>query len=71
MVKKSDVYGEIHKSSVSKIVIQKGQYKGQDRLDLRLWISNDNKNWIATKSGINIPWDSVSEFKEIVKKIKE
>lgn len=71
MVKDAKVYGEIHKSSQSKIIIQKSKYKGKNSLDLRLWISDDTKNWIPTKSGISIAWDDVQELKEIVKKIKD
>lgn len=66
---KSKVIGEIHRTHLSKVIIQEGEYRGVKRLDIRLWVKAED-DWIATKSGVSIPSDNIPDFKEIIKKIK-
>ena len=63
--------GEMDKSSTEKIVVTLGEYKGKQRIDMRVYFQPDADpgNWKPTKKGINIDLDSWGEFKDLVGKV--
>lgn len=62
--------GEIHLKESSVLLIKKTNYKGQDRIDFRVWLNSANYKG-PTKQGFALPMDKIDEFTEIVKKMKE
>jgi len=62
--------GEIQLKETSVLVIKKTNYKGQDRVDFRVWL-NSLKYKGPTKQGFALSMDKVDEFINIVKGMKE
>lgn len=42
--------------------IEKKEYQGRERLDIRLYFEDDEGEWRPTKKGVGIPLDRVEEF---------
>ncbi len=59
---------ELFKNHLTKIIIQRGKYKGKERIDIRQWVCLDDvgNKWIPTKAGCNIPVELLEDFKDIV-----
>ncbi len=66
--------GEIQLKESSVLVIKKTNYKGQDRIDFRVWL-NSSKYKGPTRQGFVLTMDKVDDFVDIVnnmsKKLKE
>ncbi len=62
--------GEIELKTGAVLVIKKTNYKGQDRVDFRVWL-NTAKYKGPTKQGFQLMMDKVDDFIGIVEKMKE
>ncbi len=65
------VIGEIDKSSVEKVRATLSEYKGQDRIDIRVFFlpdTTESDTWLPTKKGINIAVGAWPEFKQLIEK---
>lgn len=62
--------GEIELKTGAVLVIKKTNYKGQDRIDFRVWL-NTAKYKGPTKQGFQLMMDKVDKFVEIVEGMKE
>ncbi len=69
--KKSIPTNEIFKNHLTKIIVQRGKYKGKERVDIRQWVCIDENtdHWIPTKAGCNFPIDLLDEFQDIVNRV--
>lgn len=61
---------EFDVSDRTKLKLQIGEYKDQERIDLRLYLKVDNE-FIPTKKGINFSSEWLDRFIEMVEKLKE
>lgn len=69
--KKKDIkLGEIELREGSVLVIKKTTYKGDDRVDFRVWM-NTARYKGPTKQGFVLPMGKIEEFIAIVKGMKE
>jgi hypothetical protein len=68
--KKDVKLGEIELKEGSVLVIKKVNYKGEDRIDFRVWM-NSPKYKGPTKQGFVLRMDKIDDFVEIVSKMKE
>lgn len=59
---------EVKKNAV--LVIKKTNYKGEDRIDFRVWL-NSPKYKGPTKQGFVLPMDKIDEFVEVVEGMKK
>lgn len=62
--------GEIELREGAVLVIKKTNYKGDDRIDFRVWL-NSAKYKGPTKQGFVLTMDKVDDFIEIVEKMKK
>ena len=62
--------GEFQLKENAVLVIKKTSYKGNERIDFRVWL-NSPKYKGPTKQGFALPMDKIDDFVEIVKKMKE
>jgi len=62
--------GEFQLKDYSVLVIKKTNYKGEDRIDFRVWL-NSPKYKGPTKQGFVVTMDKIDAFIEAVEKIKE
>jgi len=62
--------GEIQLKESSVLVIKKTSYKGQDRIDFRVWL-NSPKYKGPTKQGFALPMDKIDDFVGIVEGMKK
>ena len=62
---------EIEKNTLEKIVATMGEFKGKQRIDIRIYFQDDNDEWRPTKKGINLGLDDQKEFKDLVGEIDQ
>jgi len=62
--------GEIETRENSFLVIKKTNYKGQDRIDFRVWL-NSPKYKGPTRQGFVLTMDKIDDFVEIVNNMKK
>ena len=53
-----------------KIILSVGNYRGEERIDLRQSVLVD-KDWILTRKGINFSVEWIDKFIEMVEKLKD
>jgi len=58
------VTGEMQENALEKIVATLAEYKGKQRVDIRVRYQDDNQEWIPTKKGINLGLNSWKEKKD-------
>lgn len=67
--------GEFQITDNKKLVLAIGEYKGDERIDLRQYIKvkakKDEDKWIATRKGINFDAEWLDGFVEMVKKLED
>ncbi len=61
--------GEIELREGAHLVIKKTNYKGEDRIDFRVWL-NSARYKGPTKQGFVLTMDKVDEFLELVENMK-
>ena len=64
--------GEIPKSALEKIVATLGEYKGKQRIDIRVYYQPDVSEpdkWLPTKKGLSLSPDNWPDFKKLVGKV--
>jgi hypothetical protein len=62
--------GEMELREGAVLVIKKTNYKGEDRIDFRVWL-NTARYKGPTKQGFVLTMDKVDDFIEIVEKMKK
>jgi hypothetical protein len=62
--------GEIELREGSVLLIKKTNYKGDDRIDFRVWMNSPTYKG-PTKQGFVVPMDKIDEFVAIVSGMKE
>jgi hypothetical protein len=62
--------GEFHLKENAVLVIKKTNYKGQDRIDFRVWL-NSPKYKGPTKQGFVLPMDKIDDFVNVVNNMKK
>ncbi|MBA7552215.1 hypothetical protein ES705_44770 [subsurface metagenome] len=66
---------ELEVTDNKKLVLAIGEYKGDERIDLRQYIKvkakKDEDKYIATKKGINFNSEWLDGFVEMVKKLED
>jgi hypothetical protein len=62
--------GELQLRESSVLVIKKTNYKGEDRIDFRVWL-NSAKYKGPTKQGFVLTMDKIDDFIEIVNNMKK
>ncbi len=62
--------GEFELRNGAVLVIKKTNYKGEDRIDFRVWL-NTAKYKGPTKQGFQLKMDQINDFVEIVKRMKD
>ena len=60
---------ELQTTDNVKIILNKGEYRGSERIDLRQYFLKDGE-YIATKKGINFNAEWVDKFLEMVNKLQ-
>ena len=66
--------GEIQKNAFEKIIANLVEYKGKQRIDIRVHFLPDQAEpykWVPTKKGLNLAPDNWKKFKELIAKIDE
>ena len=53
-----------------RIILSIGEYRGEERVDLRQSVLVD-KDWIITKKGINFSAEWIDRFVEMAEKLKD
>lgn len=53
-----------------RIVLSIGEYRGEERIDLRQSVLVD-KEWILTRKGINFSTEWIDKFLKMVEKLKD
>ncbi|MBA7513343.1 hypothetical protein ES705_05375 [subsurface metagenome] len=61
---------ELEISDNKKLVLSMGEYRDQERIDLRQYVKVDN-NYIPTKRGVNFNSEWVDGFITMVEKLKD
>lgn len=62
--------GEFQLKENSVLVIKKTNYKGNDRIDFRVWLNSPNYKG-PTKQGFALSMDKIDDFVEIVNNMKK
>lgn len=62
--------GEIQLKENAILVIKKTNYKGQDRIDFRVWL-NSSKYKGPTRQGFQLTLDKIDMFVDIVENMKK
>lgn len=62
--------GEIELREGAVLVIKKTNYKGEDRIDFRVWLDSPNYKG-PTKQGFVLRMDKIDEFVKIVEEMKK
>jgi hypothetical protein len=62
--------GEIELKQSATLVIKKTSYKGNDRVDFRVWLNSPTYKG-PTKQGFALPMEKVDDFVEIVNGMKK
>jgi len=57
-------------SDRKKIVLSIGEYRGEERIDLRQSVLID-KNWVITRKGISLSVEWIEKFIEMIEKLKD
>jgi len=64
--------GELEINDKSKLVLSLGEYKNQDRVDLRMYVKSKNENKeIPTKKGIYFDQEWLPDFVKMVRKLEK
>ncbi|MFC1621703.1 transcriptional coactivator p15/PC4 family protein [Candidatus Omnitrophota bacterium] len=59
--------GKFEKSPTEEVRGQIRNYKGRDRIDIRVWVdSKDGKERIPIPKGISLPIELMPEFKKLI-----
>jgi hypothetical protein len=66
-----EIIGELKIKDNVKLVLSHGEFKGNNRIDLRQHFLNDKEEWIVTRKGINFDSEWVDKFLELVEKLKD
>lgn len=72
-IKKGDIMKLIDEFDVSdrvKLKLQVGEYRDQERIDIRQYILVDGE-FIASKKGVNFSSEWLDRFLEMIEKLKE
>ncbi|MCC7574563.1 transcriptional coactivator p15/PC4 family protein [Candidatus Woesearchaeota archaeon] len=64
------ILGELFVTDNTKLVLSKGEFKGQERIDLRTEFNKDGE-FIKTRKGINFNAEWVDDFIKLVEKLKD
>ena len=67
----SDLIFELGKNSRETIRYSLGEYKGHRFVDLRIFITDDGKDSIATRKGLAVSPHLWPQFKEAMAKVEE
>jgi len=62
--------GEFQLKENAVLVIKKTNYKGQDRIDFRVWLNSPRYKG-PTKQGFQLAMDKIDDFVEIIKNMKK
>jgi len=62
---------EIDKTATEKVVATLSEFKGKQRIDIRIYYQDDNNESKPTKKGINLSLDDWQEFKDLIKKVDQ
>lgn len=62
--------GEILITDNKKLVLSIGEYRGEERIDIRTYVLTE-KGWIITAKGINMHSEYLEAFVELVMKLNE
>ncbi len=65
------VIGEILKSKTQKIIVSKGEFRGREFVDLRIYYQAEKDDYRPTKRGIAIPPERLDEVIELLNKAKD
>ncbi len=66
-----ELLGKITKNNREEIQIKKVSKSGRDYVDIRIfWYDGNDDSFKPSQKGLAIPFDSVSELKEILKKVE-
>jgi hypothetical protein len=65
-----EVLGELQITDSTKIVLSKGEFRNNPRIDFRTYFKKDGE-YIATKKGINFHEEWTDEFLKLVEKLKD
>ena len=64
----------IQKNALEKIMAVLGEYRGEQRIDIRTYFQPKQSNpdyWQPTKKGINLSPENWKEFKKLVEKVDQ
>lgn len=61
--------GELEITDKSKLVLSIGEYKDRERIDLRMYVKNEDKE-IPTKKGIFLDSEWLPDFVKLVRKLE-
>ena len=64
------VIGEIQKSKTQKIIVSKGEFRGREFIDLRIYYQAEKEEYKPTKRGIAIPPDKLEEIIKLLSDAK-
>jgi len=62
-------FGEIEIRTNTFLIIKKTEYKGQDRIDFRIWLNSPRYKG-PTKQGFSLSMNKIDEFIKIIEAIK-
>ena len=63
---------EFNKNASEVVRVQLTEYDGKELLDIRVWVTRDEKNWIPTKKEVSIRIEQIEDLKQgIDKAVKE
>ena len=63
------VIGEISRNSLEKLVFTVSEYRGKQRIDIRVHFRPEKSNpdkWVPTRKGVNVDIDTWPKFKALI-----
>jgi hypothetical protein len=65
------ILAEMERSSTEKIRATLGEFKGKDRIDIRIYFEGDRGDWLPTKKGINLAVEDWPKFKAFLQEVDQ
>jgi hypothetical protein len=62
---------EMERNSTEKIRATLGEFRGKDRIDIRIYFEDDDGRWLPTKKGINLAVEDWPRFKAFLREVDQ
>lgn len=59
---------EFERGAGQKVVVRRTEFRGKEYLDLRQFFEGDEGQWLPTKKGVSLPWETCPALIEALQK---